>query len=152
MMASNRPRSYEYKTNTLWKEQYRGVLASDNRKDIQVTTPLEWGGHEGWWTPEHLFVSSIETCIMTTFLWWFKRLKGELVSYESEAVGICMVSNEGFLFTEVEIMPIIAVRTEEDVTKAQKAIDEASRGCIISRSLTCKTKVKPVIVLGEKHR
>ena len=140
----------EYRTNTSWTEKYRGVLASDNKKDIEVTTPPEFGGHEGWWTSEHLFVASVEVGVMISFLWWLKRIKGELMSYKSEAVGKCMVSEDGLRFTEVEIMPIITVRTEEDVTKAQEAIDEATMGCTISRSFNCKIRVKPVIVLGEK--
>jgi organic hydroperoxide reductase OsmC/OhrA len=144
-MSDHKPRSYGYKTKMKWTKLSEGKLFSESRPDIEVVTPPEWGGREGCWTPEHLLVSSVEACIMTTFIWWLNRKEGEIISYDSEAFGKITLSKGGFRFTEVEVKPTIIVGTEEDADKARKSIDRAAKGCIISSSLNFKVDVQPTI-------
>ncbi|MDI6840610.1 MAG: hypothetical protein QMD71_07170 [bacterium] len=64
-MGTFKPKIYRYKTGTKWTEKHKGILSSEDKQDIEIACPPEFGGHYGCWTPEHLFVSSIEICIMT---------------------------------------------------------------------------------------
>jgi organic hydroperoxide reductase OsmC/OhrA len=114
-------------------------------QDIETACPPEFGGHPGFWTPEHLFVSSVEVCVMSTFLSFFQKKGGHLVSYESNAVGKARVREGMFRFTDINIEPRIVVRRQEDMAAARTAIERAADECLISRALNFKPLVEPMI-------
>jgi len=144
MKTKLKPRIYKFETNTQWTQARKGLLASVDKDQIEFACPPEFGGHHGYWTAEHLFVASIEICIMTTFKWLFEKMGGELISYESRAVGIAQMVNGDFQFDEIEIIPVIIV-AKDDLSKTRDAIGEADKQCLISKSLNFKVKVNPLI-------
>src|SRR5690606_39337696 len=44
-----------------------GRFTGDEVPHLSVASPPEFGGPGGVWSPEHLFVASVSTCLMTTF-------------------------------------------------------------------------------------
>jgi hypothetical protein len=60
--------TYFYDTEVEWSERRRGKVRSPGLPDLQIAAPPEFQGDEGTWTPEHLFVGSVNICFMTTFL------------------------------------------------------------------------------------
>ncbi|TET44596.1 OsmC family peroxiredoxin [candidate division TA06 bacterium] len=145
------PRIYEYKSSTKWTGGHKGRLSSEEKHSIEVACPPEFGGDPGYWTPEHLFVSSVEVCILTTFLSIFEKSGGNLVSYESQAVGKASMKNWVFQFNDVDIMPTVVVETEEDVRKAEEAMERAVNECLITKSLKFKPKVRPRVQSVRSH-
>lgn len=139
------PRIYEYESRTRWTGEHRGTLSSQGKHSIEIACPPEFGGHHGYWTPEHLFVSSVEVCILTTFLSIFEKSGGNVISYESHAVGKASMQNWVFQFSGIDIMPTIVVETEDSVRKAEEAIRRAASECLITKSLKFKPKVRPRI-------
>jgi organic hydroperoxide reductase OsmC/OhrA len=121
-------------------------------EDIEIACPPEFGGHPGFWTPEHLFVSSVEVCVMTTFLSLFQNEERPLVSYESRAVGRARIKERVFRFTDISIEPRIVVEHQEDVALARTAIERAADQCLISRALDFKPTVRPVIECARSGR
>ena len=63
-----KPRKFPYRTAVRWTEEHKGVISSPDKPDVEVACPPEFGGHEGYWSAEDLFVAAVNTCIMTTFL------------------------------------------------------------------------------------
>ena len=59
-------RKFIYRTTVSWIEEKKGILCSSGKPTIEVSTPPEFKGHEGMWTPEELFVASVNICIKTT--------------------------------------------------------------------------------------
>ncbi len=140
-----KPKAYKFKTSTQWLQARKGVLLSDNKKPIEIACPPEFGGHHGYWTAEHLFVASIEICIMTTFKWLIEKSNCKLITYKSKAVGKAHMVNNDFQFNEVAINPIIVVSDDGSLVKAKEAIKEAHKQCLISKALNFRVKVNPVI-------
>ncbi len=62
--------THYYEVNLLWESDTRGKLSSPVLPDkIEVATPPEFPqGTKEIWTPEHLFVAAVNSCLMTTFL------------------------------------------------------------------------------------
>jgi len=145
------PRVYEYKSSTMWTGEHKGTLSSEEKHSIEIACPPEFGGHPGCWTPEHLFVSSVEVCILTTFISIFEKSGGKLISYESHAVGKASMQNWIFRFSDIEIIPTIVVETEDDVRKAEEAIGRAATECLITKSLKFKPKVLPKVQSARTH-
>ena len=58
-----RSKVYTYRTAVKWTEQKKGVITCGGKPEIQVATPPEFKGHEGIWSPEDLFVASVNVCV-----------------------------------------------------------------------------------------
>ncbi|NPV11210.1 MAG: OsmC family peroxiredoxin [Ignavibacteria bacterium] len=137
-----------YEINLKWTEQKKGLLSASGLPDIEVATPPQFfGGHEGIWSPEHLFVSSVAVCIMTTFLAIAELSKLEFVSYESRATGKLEKVDNKYMITEVTVEPIIKIKYEKDLERAERIIHKAEANCLISNSIKSKVVLNPKIQL-----
>ncbi|MDH3194323.1 MAG: OsmC family protein, partial [Acidimicrobiia bacterium] len=54
---------------------------------IDVASPPEFGGPEGVWSPEHLFVAAVSACLMTTFQAIADLSAVHVISYSDQAIG-----------------------------------------------------------------
>lgn len=147
-MVELKSKSYVYKNSIEWTTERKGVIASETKHDIDVATPPEFKGHPGIWTPEDLFVASVNTCIMTTFLHNAERNNLDFVSYSSEAEGLLEIIDKQFMFSEITIRPIIAVRQEADINKARELVALSENNCLISNSIKSKVSVVPRVSLS----
>ena len=136
-----------YKNGLKWLKEKRALLFSSGKPDIEVATPPEFGGHRGKWSPEDLFVASVNICILTTFLYYAEKEKLKLLSYESSAEGILEKKERGLIFSTVKIFPKIIVSSKEEIEKTQGLIELSEKRCLISNSIRSKVLIKPKIEL-----
>src|ERR1700694_1850801 len=61
---------------------------SEGKPALPVASPPEFRGQPGTWTPEDLFVASIEVCLMLTFVGIAEKRGLRVASYESTAEGL----------------------------------------------------------------
>jgi len=85
---------------------------------------------------------------MTTFLHYADRNKLDFVSYKSEAQGVLELVENRFIFSEIKIMPLIAVRSDSDINAAKELISLSENNCLISNSIKSKVTVTPEIILS----
>lgn len=126
---------YEFKTSLIWTNKKKGILKSTGKPDIIVSCPPEFGGHIGNWSPEDLFLASVEVCIMTSFLHFIFNHNISLKSYESNARGIIALEKGVFRFKEIIINVNITVETEIEKNKIERIKDKISKICLISNSI-----------------
>ena len=143
-----KPKKFIYRTNLKWVEARKGLLLSIGKPTIEVATPPEFRGHPGIWTPEELFVASVNTCIMTTFLYYAERENLKFLSYESSAEGVLERGERGLIFSSIEIVPEISVKSTNDIEKIRDLIALSEKNCLISNSIKTKVTVKPKIELA----
>ncbi len=141
-------RKFIYKTTVTWKEEKKGFLCSFGKETIKIATPPEFKGHEGMWTPEDLFVASVNVCIKTTFLHYAQKNNFKFLSYESEAEGVLEKVEDQFAFSEIKIMPKIAVESNMQIQKAKELVALAENNCFISNSIKSAIEVMPEIRVG----
>jgi len=135
---------YLYETEVEWTEQRKGELEAPGLSPLQVASPPEFQGHEGMWTPEHYFVASVNSCLMTTFLAIAEMSKLELVSFDSKATGkLDKVEGVGYQMTEVVLRPKLIIRHSKDLERARRILEKAERNCLISNSIKAKVKLEP---------
>lgn len=130
-----------YQTAVRWTEQRKGVISCAGKPEVLVATPPEFKGHDGIWSPEDLFVASVNVCLMTTFLAVAERAGLAFSSYESTAEGRLELVEGKFQFTAITIKPVIALKPGGDATNAKDLIGKAERSCLISNSM------KPTVTL-----
>jgi organic hydroperoxide reductase OsmC/OhrA len=134
-------RKFIYRTTVSWTEEKKGVLCSSGKPTIEVSTPPEFKGHEGMWTPEELFVASVNICIKTTFLHYAQRDNFEFLSYESGAEGVLERVENRFMFSEIKIKPKIVVTLASQIEKAKELIELSEKNCLITNSIKSKVEV-----------
>ncbi len=144
-------KQFIYRNSLKWQGQRRGLLSSIGKPDIEIATPPEFKGHPGIWTPEELFVASVNTCIMTTFLHYVNKQGLGLISYESEAEGTLERVGNQFMFSGIKIKPKIAVSSDEDIQKAREFMALAENNCLISNSIKAKVEVNAQIKTESKY-
>lgn len=140
-----KPKKFIYRTNLKWVEARKGLLSSSGKPTIKVSTPPEFKGHPGIWTPEDLFVASVNACIMTTFLYYAERENLKFLSYESSAEGVLEKKEIGLTFTSIEVIPRIIMDSANDMEKAKNFIHLSEKNCLISNSIKSKITVRPEI-------
>jgi organic hydroperoxide reductase OsmC/OhrA len=143
-------REYTYKTNLSWTNEHKGDLGSPEKPIIHVACPPEWGGHAGIWSPEDLFVGSLELCTMTTFLWLLDRNNLTIQSYKSHAVGTAKMVDNSFIFSEILIEPHVEISDENQKEKIEQLFDEARKWCLITKSVKSDVIIKPEVTVKAK--
>lgn len=139
-----------YNVNLSWKEGRIGTLQSPELDDaIEVATPPQFsGGVGGIWSPEHLFVSSVSSCFMTTFLAIAEFSKLDFENLEVEAVGKLDKVDGKFVVSEIVLKPELMLVEDKHADKAKRIMEKAEAACLISRSIKTEITLKPKVIIG----
>jgi organic hydroperoxide reductase OsmC/OhrA len=143
--AKVRHKTFTYNTRVDWAGDRSGTLASEGKPAFRVSSPPEFKGEDGVWTPEDLFVAAVDVCTLTTFVAFAARKQLPLVSYSSSAEGLLEFVDGGFQFTKVTLRPEIVVQTPEAVAAAGGILEDAHRACLVARSVRAEVVVEPTI-------
>ncbi|MBU0533412.1 MAG: OsmC family protein [Candidatus Omnitrophica bacterium] len=138
-------KNFIFKTKIKWTEGKKGKLYSLKKPSIEVSTPPEFKGPDGYWSPEDLFLASINSCIMTTFIHFAQKESFTFLSYESEVEGEVSFEEGKLIFSSVTVRPVIEVKSESDRGKAEQLIEKSERYCLISASVKSKVTILPKI-------
>jgi peroxiredoxin-like protein len=140
-----------YEVDISWKQGRIGSMTSPKlNQEIEVATPPEFpGGVEGIWSPEHLFVSSVASCFMTTFLAIAEYSKLEFENLRINAIGKLGKAEDGkVMVTEIILKPDLAITDEKFTDKAKRIMQKADAACIISRSIKSKIILESKVSVG----
>lgn len=141
-------KAFEYATALRWTGDRNGVLAAEGKPPIEVSSPPEFKGKAGQWTPEDLLVASVEICTMTTFIAFSYRRELGVLSYESSASGTMEFADGRYRFTRIVLRPRITVGCDDDIPRAAAILDEAHHGCFIANSICGRVTLEPIITTG----
>ena len=147
MAGSIKEKKFIYSNKIVWSGEKKGILSSLEKPDLEVATPAEFNGHKGVWSPEDLLVASVNSCIMTTFLYYAQRNNFDFAGFESQAEGVLEMVEGRLAFSKITVRPKILVNAVEDAKKAEKFIILSERSCLISNSLKTKVEVIADIAL-----
>lgn len=136
---------YEVKVN--WEADRKGLMTSPVlNENIEVATPPEFPkGMPGIWSPEHLLVAAVNSCLMTTFLAIAENSKFEFSNFESNADGKLEKVDGKFMISEIELKPVVIIKKEEDREKALRILDKSEAACLISNSVKSKIVFLPEV-------
>lgn len=136
-----------YDVSIEWNSNRKGTISSSVLPThIEVATPPQFpNGMEGIWSPEHLFVGAINSCLMTTFLAIAENSKLEFIRFESKGKGKLEMVDGSYMMTEVELIPIVVVKENAFKEKAEKLLYKAEKNCLISNSVKSKIIFNPMV-------
>lgn len=148
-MSANE-KEHLYRVDLAWKEGRIGTMSSPELDDrIEVATPPQFeGGVEGIWSPEHLFVSSVSSCFMTTFVAIAQYSKLEFEDLDVKAVGKIDKVDGKFMVTDITLEPELIITNEKYQDKALRILEKAEGACLITRSIKTKIHFDPKITIA----
>lgn len=137
---------YLYETEVEWATGRKASLRSSGLPTLEIAPPPEFQGDPGLWTPEHLYVASVNACFVVTFLAIAELSKFDFVSFASNAIGkLEKIETSGYRITEVVLRPKLIVRHASDLERAARLVDKAEKNCLISNSIKTVVKLEPEI-------
>jgi peroxiredoxin-like protein len=136
---------YEVKLN--WKSERKGLMSSPAlNSDIEVATPPEFPkGIPGVWSPEHLLVAAVNSCLMTTFLAIAENSRFEFINFESSADGKLEKVDGKLMISEIVLSPVLTLSREADKEKAIRILQKSEAACLISNSVKSSIIFQPHI-------
>jgi len=136
------PVKHNYQTSLRWTDEKKGILSCDGKPDINVACPPEFGGHPGIWSPEDIFLASVEICTMTTFLWYVNKENLSIKSYGSKANGTVEISGGVFQFSSITIKVRIGISSKDDRSRVEKMMKKVERACLITNSIRTDVNIE----------
>ena len=140
-----------FATDLHWSGDKLGIVSSASLKSFSVSAPPEFGGPDGEWSPEHLFLSSITSCFMSTYLVFVNKMKIENTGFECTATGQVEIVDGKYKFTYIHIYPKAFVSNDADVERAKVALEKTKKYCLISNSVNAEIVQHPEVVIAKQH-
>ncbi|GIV32935.1 MAG: hypothetical protein KatS3mg031_0470 [Chitinophagales bacterium] len=140
-----------YHVHVKWEQERKGLMCSPELeqhagKCIEVATPPEFPkGIPGIWSPEHLFVASVSSCFMTTFLAIAENSKLEFFSFECPAKGKLAQQDGKYMITEVLLEPRVTILHEKDYERTQRILQKTESACLITHSIKSRVITRSTI-------
>lgn len=142
----SRRKSLTFRTAATWTEARSGILTSEGKEPIRISNPPEFRGEKGLWSPEEMFVASVEACHMATFLSFAANRGLPVVAYRSHSNGVLEYIDGDYRFTRVVIFPTITVEKGAAEGEALSLLREAGKHCLVANSIDSIVEVNPTII------
>jgi len=141
-----------YEVSVQWNSERKGTLSSPVLNDpLEVATPPEFPkGMAGIWSPEHLLVAAVNSCLMTTFLAIAENSKLEYTGFSSKAVGKLEIVEGKYMISEITLVPLLTLPNEEQKERAERVLQKSEAACLISNSVKSKIIFQPQIEVVEE--
>lgn len=137
---------FYYETEIEWKKAREGQIKGAHLPALSVGAPPEFQGREGVWSPEHLFVASLNSCYMLTFLAIAEFSKIPVVSFSSTAKGTLeKVKNGSYQITEIVLKPRVVIASADDLPRIGRIMEKAKENCFVSNSIKSTIKIEPEV-------
>jgi organic hydroperoxide reductase OsmC/OhrA len=112
-----------------------------------VSKPPEFKGEQGLWSPEEMFVASVEACHMATFLTFAARKQIPVLAYKSHSNGVLEYIDGDYRFTRIVIFPTITVSKAAVEGTVHALLREAEKRCLVANSIASIVEVNPTIMV-----
>lgn len=104
------------------------------------------------YNPEDLLISSLSTCHMLWYLHVCAEAKIIVLEYLDQASGVMVeTSDGGGRFTEVVLMPQVAIRAGGDPELAKRLHEQAHHLCFIANSVNFPVRCEPRVQVSEEQ-
>jgi organic hydroperoxide reductase OsmC/OhrA len=139
--------------------QYRATISRTFASRARVEAPprpslhggpsSELEGDVSSWSPEHLVLSSLGLCMLTTFEAFAARDGIELLSWSATAGGTVERTPEGLMFTSIVLG--IDMEIAGCVDRVEDTLEDAKQYCLVLNSLRVPVVVEANIRTPEQR-
>ena len=131
-MTAPFPHHYEVKLSS--PRQGGAELYAAGAPPITGGAPMEFAGRDTWWSPEHLLLSSLSLCLMTTFEAIAAKARLTVLRYDCRAEATLERTGQGLGFTALGLHVQVEV-APADAARAPRLLASAKKHCIVANAL-----------------
>ncbi|HEY1557471.1 MAG TPA: OsmC family protein [Kofleriaceae bacterium] len=140
------PFPHQYRTRLVRTLASRARVEAEPRAPISGGPPPQFDGDATSWSAEHLLLSSIGLCLLTTFEALAARDGVSLASWEAEVTGTLDRTDRGVALAALHVALELEV---DDVDRARRTLDEARALCFIANALRVPLEVDVQLRVAE---
>ncbi len=125
---------------------------SGGGKDLETlatTSPPQFGGPEGHWSPETMLVASVANCLILTFRAIARASRFEWSSLDCSVNGILDRVDRKTRFTEFHVKATLHLPAGSNETKARKILDKANSNCLVTNSLNGIEYLNATVIIAD---
>jgi organic hydroperoxide reductase OsmC/OhrA len=149
-MTGKTDKKFMFDVQLSWLVDKKGVLsATDTTSIVHVATPPQFGGTGKSWSPEHLFLSAISSCFMTTYLAFAEKLDFGISGFDCNTIGQIELVEGKYKFTRVDIYPRVYIVEESLREKARAAVENTHKYCLITNSVNATVYCHSEIIVDQ---
>ena len=127
-------KNIRFRTRLSWDGQSGAEISIGNLPHLKLDMPIRFGGRGRYPCPDELFLSSVAGCLLTTFLYFKRKLEVNVRSFDVSATERLVASSEGYRIAEVRATMYAKVKRSDEV-KLRRCLQLAKEYCHITRSL-----------------
>jgi organic hydroperoxide reductase OsmC/OhrA len=129
------PRSLDYSVELAWDGQTGGEAKLADYPNLKMDMAKEYGGLGRFPCPDQLFASAVAGCLMTTCLWYARRINAKIEKLEvSVSTNVKLTGPQGYRVTKVSAL-IHAFSSKDQETKVRRCAEGARDFCHITKSI-----------------
>lgn len=113
---------------------------------LETTAPPEFGGPEGYWSPETLLVGTVANCFILTFRAISRKAGMEWQELHVDVQGELDKTAEGLRFTKFSITAKLAA-PGADEKKARELLEKSEKHCLVTASLRADTTLEASVAV-----
>lgn len=163
--STSRKNAHDYKARLVWDgnlgdgtstytgygRKYRVQFAG--KPDLPGSADPIFRGDANVYNPEDLFVASLSSCHLLSYLALCARSKINVVAYEDDASGtMVMRPDGGGKFESVTLRPSVTIAAGSDEKRAMELHETAHDMCFIAASVSIPVQHEPVIKVAQAAR
>ena len=143
---------HSFHAHLVWKKGGDGVNVNnhrvefENRAPLEVSAAAEYRGDASKLNPEELFLASLASCQMLTYVALAARAGIDVIAYEDHPQATLTMAERRMRITEVVLRPEITIAAGADEAKARAMVESAHQGCFIANSVACAVRADAEIV------
>ena len=128
-----------------------GIAVADSVElSIPFSSPPEFNGQAGHWTPEQFFVSSVASCYVSTFSGMAFKSDLDFLSLHLDAEGTVGQDEGGWRFEEIVLRPRLTISNLAQRALANRLLRSAKEKCLVARSMACPVVLESAVIIEEQ--
>lgn len=140
--------AHDFQARLSWERGGEGVTMGNHRVEwpgrppVDVSAAPQYKGDPSRTNPEELFVASLASCQLLTYLALAPRAGLSVVRYTDEAMGTLTMVDRKMRMARVVLRPRITIARGGDIAKARTLVETAHENCFIASSVACPVTVE----------
>jgi len=115
------------------------VVSGEGLPELDTQAPPEFGGPEGFWSPETMLSAAVANCFILSFRAIARASKFEWNSLECNVEGVLDRPERTTLFTRFNIQAILHLPAGSKAAMGQRLLEKAEQICLVTASLKSET-------------
>jgi organic hydroperoxide reductase OsmC/OhrA len=130
-----------YRVTAAGAESGEVRVAGPGLEELLTAPPAEFGGPGDRWSPEALLVAAVANCFVLTFRAVARASKLPWSALECEVEGVLDRVDRKAQFHAMSVSARLSVPGGVDLQKAERVLEKAEAGCLITNSLKCESRL-----------